>query len=123
VRQQEKDDKMSDEESQFGGGSVQEAPRPHVELGPSFAAPGPETKDLSRAIAAALKRAAGERVTCRQISGSHYRCNWWAARDTGDYDNPSMTGQMVTTHRVVRSELIRATRAGEDLRIDVVPRR
>jgi len=110
---------MNDEES--GERPVQEAPRPHVELGPSFAAPGPEAKDLSGAIAAALKRAVGERVTCRQISGTHYRCNWWAARDTDDYDNPSMTGQMVTTHRVVRSELIRATRAGDDLRIDVVP--
>jgi hypothetical protein len=32
-----------------------------------------------------------------------------------------MTGQLVTTHRVVRSELLRVTRAGKELRMEAVP--
>jgi hypothetical protein len=98
-----------------------EAPRSHAEHGPSFAAPEPKVEDLSAQIARSVSKSAGERVTCRRISGNHYRCNWWSARGTGDYDNPSMTGQLVTTHRVVRSELLRVTRTGSGLRIDTVP--
>jgi hypothetical protein len=95
-------------------------PRPHAELGPSFATAEPKVEDLSAQIARTVSKTAGERVTCRRISGNHYRCNWWSARGTGGYDNPEMTGQLVTTHRVVRSELLRVTRTGTELRMDPV---
>ena len=94
----------------------QRAPRPHAEIGPSFAAAEPKVEVLSVHIA----RSVAKTVTCRRISGNHYRCNWWSARGTADYDNPSMAGPLVTTHRVVRSELLRVTRTGAQLRMETV---
>lgn len=98
----------------------QRAPRPHAEIGPSFAAAEPKVEDLSVQIARSVAKTVDERVTCRRISGNHYRCNWWSARGTADYDNPSMAGPLVTTHRVVRSELLRVTRTGAQLRMETV---
>src|SRR5690349_6875023 len=87
------------------------------ESGPTFAAAEPRIIDLSKEIVSTVSRAAGERVTCRRISGNHYRCNWWAAHGTGEYDNPEMTGMMVTTHRVIRSQILHVTKTGKELRI------
>jgi hypothetical protein len=94
------------------------------ESGPTFAAAEPRILDLSKEIVSAVSRAAGERVTCRRISGNHYRCNWWAAHETNDYDNPEMTGMMVTTHRVIRSQMLHVTKTGKALSIEpVLPQR
>ena len=88
------------------------------EAGPTFAAAEPRILDLSKEIVQTVTRAAGERVTCRRISGNHYRCNWWAAQGTNEYDNPEMTGMLVTTHRVIRSQMLRVTKAGGALQIE-----
>ena len=98
----------------------QNAPRPHPEPGPTFAAPPPSTSDLSAEIIHAVARSAGDRVTCRRIVGDKYRCNWWAAQSTNGYDNPHMTGQLVTTHRVRRSEMLRVTKTNAGLVIEPV---
>jgi hypothetical protein len=98
----------------------QEAPRPHAEQGPTFAAAEPHVQDLSAEIVRAVRRSAGERVTCRRIVGDKYRCNWWSAQSTDGYDNPNMTGQLVTTHRVQKSELLRVTKTHAGLVIEAV---
>jgi hypothetical protein len=108
---------------------VERAPQPaearHVpETGPTFAAAEPRILDLSKEIVSAVSRSPGERVTCRRISGNHYRCNWWAAHEMGAYDNPEMTGMMVTTHRVIRSQMLHVTKSGKALSIEpVLPQR
>src|SRR4051812_16120365 len=94
---------------------AQAEPRTTAESGPSFAAAQPKAQDLSKEIVLALPKAAGERVTCRRISGDHYRCNWWSAQGTSEYDNPSMHGLMVTTHRVSRSQLLHVTKTAKGL--------
>jgi hypothetical protein len=86
--------------------------------GPAFAASEPHVQDLSREIAAAVSKEPGEQVTCRRISGHHYRCNWWAAQSTSDFDNPRMYGPLVTTHRIARSHLLRVTKTATGLVID-----
>src|SRR4051794_25732683 len=88
------------------------------ETGPAFAAAQPHMLDLSKEIISTVKRAPGERVTCRRISGNHYRCNWWGAQNTEDYDNPAMTGMLVTTHRVIRSQMLHVTKTGKTLQIE-----
>ena len=91
----------------------QREPRPHAEHGPVFAAAEAPAYDLSEEIVKAVKRTAGERVTCRRIFGNNYRCNWWTPQSTNGYDNPNMSGQTVTTHRVGRSALLRVTKTHE----------
>lgn len=97
-----------------------QAPKPHAERGPSFAAAEPRVDDLSAEIARSVTKSPGQRVTCRRIVGNKYRCNWWAALSTNGYDNPGMTGQMVTTHRVAHSELLHVTLTGSGLKIERV---
>jgi hypothetical protein len=92
----------------------------HPEQGPTFAVPEPQVADLSREIVKAVAKAAGETVTCRRISGNNYRCNWWSSMATESYDNPNMTGELVTTHRVSRSEMLRVTRSPKGLVIEKV---
>jgi hypothetical protein len=88
-------------------------PRPRAESGPVFAGAEAPAHDLSDEIVRAVKRTVGERVTCRRIAGSTYRCNWWTPQSTNGYDNPAMMGSTVTTHRVGRSALLRVTRTGD----------
>lgn len=101
------------------------APRFEVEMhpsqrGPTFAAPELPIADLSAEVAATIDRSPGERVTCRRIVGNNYRCNWWAVQGTGRYDNPAMSGLMVTTHRVVKSHLLRITKPADKLVIQAI---
>ena len=100
-----------------------EASRASAEQGPTFAAAEPRVADLSAEIVKTVKKEVGERVTCRRIVGDRYRCNWWSAQSTKGYDNPSMTGQLVTTHRVSRSEMLRVTQTRSGLLIEAVPNR
>jgi hypothetical protein len=101
----------------------QEPARSHAEQGPTFAAAEPRVADLSAEIVRAVKKEPGERVTCRRIVGDRYRCNWWCAQSTKGYDNPAMTGQLVTTHRVARSEMLVVTKTRAGLQIETVPNR
>ncbi len=95
--------------------------RSHAEPGPVFAAAEPRVSDLSDEISRAVRKSAGERVTCRRIYGDNYRCNWWSAQKTDSYDNPSMAGQLVMTHRIARSELLHVTKSNAGLVIKTVP--
>ena len=70
------------------------------------AAPQSEATDLSAEIVQSIEREFGERVTCRRISGSKYRCNWWSPHSASAYDNPGMYGLLVTTHVVKRSRFL-----------------
>jgi hypothetical protein len=90
--------------------------------GPTFAASESSVDDLSSEILRTIPQIEGELVRCRRIFGNCYRCNWWALRGSGDYDNPSMSGLVVTTHRIVRSRLLRATRTQGGLSIESDPR-
>lgn len=67
--------------------------------------------DLSADIMRTIDRLPGDRVTCRHVGGNCYRCNWWAVADTANYDNPGMSGMVVTTHTVRTSRFLRATRS------------
>ena len=98
----------------------QEAPRTHAERGPSFATSEPSVQDLSAEIVDAVRKSPGERVTCRRVFDNKYRCNWWSAGGTSKYDNPEMTGQLVTTHRVSRSEMLRVVKTPAGLVIEVM---
>lgn len=71
--------------------------------------------DLSTEIAQSIDRQSGERVTCRRISGSNYRCNWWSPKSKAKYDNPRMEGLVVTTHVVVRSRFLTADKTEQGL--------
>jgi hypothetical protein len=62
--------------------------------------------NLSSQIAEAVERQPGDRVKCTYISGNNYRVNWWAPTGTEKYDNPSMEGLLVTTHRVRQSRFL-----------------
>ena len=75
----------------------------------------PADPDLSSEIAQSIDRQSGERVTCRRISGSNYRCNWWSPKSKAKYDNPRMEGLIVTTHVVVRSRFLTAGRTEQGL--------
>ena len=82
--------------------SVRESPTPPRDADPN---------DLSREIVAHVEKQEGDVVRCRRIDGDNYRCNWWAAQSTGGYDNPGMFGLLVTTHRVRKSQFLRATKS------------
>jgi hypothetical protein len=75
------------------------------------ATPRSDPVDLSAEIAARIERQDGDIVKCVRINGDHYRCNWWAAQATGGYDNPGMSGPLVTTHRVRQSQFLCVTRS------------
>lgn len=88
--------------------------------GPAFAEPEDAVVDLSREIVRVIPRVGGEHVTCRRVSGNHYRCNWWRA-DTHGGAGQAMTGLVVTTHRVSRSGFLHVTRKGKELQIAADP--
>src|SRR5579872_2710724 len=77
--------------------------------------------DLSAEIAQSIVRKSGERVTCRRVSGSKYRCNWWSPKLTSKYDNPTMEGLLVTTHVVIKSRFLTASRTEQGLVINDAP--
>jgi hypothetical protein len=80
-------------------------------------------EDLSDEISQLVDKQPGDYVRCTQIGNGNYRCNWWAAQATGSYDNPGMSGLLVTTHRVRQSRMLHAARDGQRLVIEEVPRR
>ena len=77
----------------------------------------PAATDLSAEIAAAIEREPGDRVRVTWISGTNYRCNWWAPGSAAQYDNPSMPGLLITTHRVRKSRFLSVTKVGGRLLI------
>jgi hypothetical protein len=90
--------------------------------GPTFAEPEQQhARDLSPELASTLPRAANQLVRCRRVSGNHYRCNWWGPQGTAAYDNPGMGGLLVTTHRVIRSQMLRVTKTSAGLVIEPDP--
>jgi hypothetical protein len=82
----------------------------------------PADADLSVQIAQTVERGYGQRVTCRRISGSNYRCNWWSPKSGSSYDNPRMQGLLVTTHVVVKSRFLTVTRTENGLAISEASR-
>jgi hypothetical protein len=93
----------------------------NAEKGPTFSAPEEAVADLSGEILKSLPRGKGERITCRRITGNHYRCNWWTPQPTIDFDNPAMTGLTVTTHRVSKSQMLHVTKTSGKLTITPAP--
>jgi hypothetical protein len=77
-------------------------------------------EDLSEQIVQLVDRLPGDRVTCRHIVGDHYRCNWWHPQNMADYDNPKMSGLLVTTHRVRQSQFLRAIKTEGRLKTEQV---
>jgi hypothetical protein len=84
---------------------------------PAKGAGAVEAADLSAEIAAHVEREPADRVSCRRVHGSHYRCNWWAPATGKEYDNPAMYGLTVTTHRVRKSQFMCVTRTTNGLTI------
>lgn len=72
--------------------------------------PKAEAMDLSAEIILAVERRAGDQVKCTRITSDTYRCNWWSAFTTDGYDNPAMSGLLVTTHRVRQSRFLHVTK-------------
>ena len=101
------------------GQPIPERPVGNRRAGPTFAEPEEPVADLSSEILKTLPRASGERVTCRRITGNHYRCNWWSALKSNDRD-VAMTGLAVTTHRVSKSQMLYVTRTADGLSIKPV---
>ena len=77
---------------------------------PSTPAQTPAATDLSAEIALAVERRVGDQVKCTRITSDTYRCNWWSALTTDNYDNPAMSGLLVTTHRVRQSRFLHVTK-------------
>ena len=77
-------------------------------------------EDLSDEIIRTVEKLPGDEVRCTRVSVDGYRCNWWAAQATGTYDNPSMGGLLVTTHRVRQSQFLRVTKESGRLVITVL---
>lgn len=80
---------------------------------PAAPAPPPpaEVEDLSEEISRAVEKRPEDRVVCRRIWGNSYRCNWWSAADSSNYDNPGMGGNLVTTHTIRKSRFLSVTRS------------
>ncbi len=74
-----------------------------------------EAGDLSDEIAKAVEKRPEDRVTCRRIWGNSYRCNWWTAANSAKYDNPGMSGNLVTTHTIRKSRFLNVTRGATGL--------
>ena len=85
------------------------APAAPTAIKPSIAAPA---KDLSRQIEQSVKREPLDAVRCIRVFGDFYRCNWWSPASDKRYDNPLMSGLLVTTH-VVRLSRRADTRRGD----------
>jgi hypothetical protein len=79
--------------------------------------------DLSDEITRSVEKQSGDMVKCTRVSVDGYRCNWWAPHATAGYDNPSMSGLLVTTHRVRRSRFLRVTKENGRLVIRELPTR
>jgi hypothetical protein len=79
-------------------------------------------EDLAMEIARSIPRKPREQVTCRRVTKYHYRCNWWSLEDTTAYDNPNMSGLLVTTSRICQSQFLHAVKVGGDLKIRVITR-
>jgi hypothetical protein len=79
--------------------------------------------DLSAEIAQSVAREFDERVTCRQVSGNSYRCNWWSPSRSKRYDNPRMEGLLVTTHVVTKSRFLNVSKVDQRLVINDAPKR
>jgi hypothetical protein len=96
---------------------------------PKIEAPRAVDEDLSAEIARSVPREPGDQVTCRRITKNHYRCNWWRNQGLVGYDNPGMSGLLVTTSRISKSQFLRVTPAESGqtatgrLSITVVPER
>ena len=71
--------------------------------------------DLSAEIIQTVERRVGDQVKCTRITADTYRCNWWAAFTSEGYDNPGMSGLLVTTHRVRQSRFLHATKSSGKL--------
>jgi len=100
-------------------------PQPPPKTGKQAAKPfstvsPPGSEDLAAEIARQVERGPADRVSCRRVSGSFYRCNWWARGDMSRLDNPEMGGLTVTTHRVRKSAFLRVVRSRDGLAIDVI---
>jgi hypothetical protein len=76
--------------------------------------------DLSPEIVKAVARSPGEQVTCRRVGPNHYRCNWWSPQNTTGYDNPAMSGMLVTTSRISQSRFLRAVKTDQQLSITII---
>jgi len=74
-------------------------------------APPQEVEDLSEEIIRTVEKRPEDRVVCRRIWGNSYRCNWWTAADSSNYDNPGMGGNLVTTHTIRKSRFLNVTRS------------
>ncbi|HEX4792235.1 MAG TPA: hypothetical protein VH370_00495 [Humisphaera sp.] len=88
-----------------------------VQPGPAFAEPEERVADLSSEIVKQLPRGSGERVTCRRITGNHYRCNWWTPQIAAQYGARSAEGMTATTHRVSKSQFLHVTKTAGTLAI------
>ena len=88
------------------------APEQHKAPTPSRPAP---PVDLSAEIAQSVERRSGDQVKCTRITADTYRCNWWSAFTADGYDNPGMSGLLVTTHRVRQSRFLHVTKASGKL--------
>lgn len=86
-----------------------------------FAAAPAGGADLSAEVVRAVERLPEDRVRCTRVGSDVYRCNWWAPHSLHGYDNPSMAGLTVTTHRVRQSQFLRVTRTAAGLVIAVCP--
>ena len=64
--------------------------------------------DRAREIIALLHREPGDRLTCVRVFGEFYRCNWWAA-GASPFDPAMIRGLEVSTYRVRKSCLVKAT--------------
>ena len=84
---------------------------------PTTARATPPVIDLSAEIVQAVERRVGDQVKCTRITADTYRCNWWAAFTSEGYDNPGMSGLLVTTHRVRQSRFLRVTKNSGKLEI------
>ena len=79
-------------------------------------------QDLSDELSRTVDKQPGDQVRCTHVGNGNYRCNWWAPQATGGYDNPGMSGLLVTTHRVRKSRFLLVTREAGKLVIQDIPR-
>lgn len=70
----------------------------------------PAVQDFSEEIVRFVAKRPEDRVTCKRVSGNHYRCNWWSPASDTKYDNPQMAGLLVTTHVVRKSRFLTVTK-------------
>ena len=73
--------------------------------------------DRAAEILCTLEREPGDRLTCKRVFGDFYRCNWWAT-GTGSSDAHMIRGLEVSTYRVRKSRMVRATVAEGQLIVE-----